>query len=83
LASLSGPSLLPAWTLDGVFRPLDPVSASVQNQQSVTLTIEGASPSTNWLADATPQVTIEEVRRALSKIATSGADLVNAEREDR
>jgi predicted DNA-binding antitoxin AbrB/MazE fold protein len=68
---------------NGVFKPLTPVPASLKDRQQLTVTIEGPNGSADWLADANSEVSLEEVRRALSKVKVSGTELVNAEREER
>jgi predicted DNA-binding antitoxin AbrB/MazE fold protein len=68
---------------NGVFKPLTPLPPSLKDRQQLTVTIEESNGSADWLADANFDVSLEEVRQALSKIKASGADLVNAEREER
>jgi predicted DNA-binding antitoxin AbrB/MazE fold protein len=67
---------------NGVLKPLQPLPASFKDHQRLIVTIEEPGPA-DWLAEANFQVSIEEVRRALSKIKASGTELVNAEREER
>jgi predicted DNA-binding antitoxin AbrB/MazE fold protein len=68
---------------NGVFKPLTPVPRSLKDRQQLTITIEEPNDSADWLADANDEVSLEEVRRALSKVKASGTELVNAEREER
>lgn len=68
---------------NGVFKPLKPVPASLKDQQQLTVTIEEPHGPADWLADANFEVSLEEVRQALSKIKASGTELVNAERAER
>jgi predicted DNA-binding antitoxin AbrB/MazE fold protein len=68
---------------NGVFKPLKPVPATLKDQQQLTVTIDEPNGAADWLADANFEIGIEEVRKALSKIKSSGPELVNAEREDR
>jgi len=68
---------------NGIFKPLSPIPPSLRERQQLTITIEESNGSPDWLAGANPEVSLEEVRRALSKIKASGTELVNAEREER
>ena len=68
---------------NGVFKPLTPVPPSLKDQQQLTITIEEPNGSSDWLGDANDEVSLEEVRRVLSKVKASGTELVNAEREER
>jgi predicted DNA-binding antitoxin AbrB/MazE fold protein len=68
---------------NGVFKPLMPVPPSLKEQQQLTVAIEEPNGSSDWLADANDAVSLEEVRRALSKIKIRGTELVDAEREER
>jgi predicted DNA-binding antitoxin AbrB/MazE fold protein len=68
---------------NGIFKPLTPVPPSLKDQQQLTVTIEEAKSSDDWLADANFDVSLEEVRRALSKVKARGTELVDAEREER
>ena len=67
----------------GVFKPLTPVPPSLKEQQLLTVTIEESNSSADWLADANDKISLEEVRRALSKVQVRGTELVDAEREER
>lgn len=67
----------------GVFRPLQSVPAQLQEQQHLTVTIEGLNGSDAWLADADPTVSLEAVRLALGKVQGTLAQAVHAEREER
>jgi predicted DNA-binding antitoxin AbrB/MazE fold protein len=68
---------------NGVFKPLSAVPRWLKDRQQLTVTIEKPNSRADWLADANFEVSLEEVRRALSKRRASGTELVNAEREER
>jgi predicted DNA-binding antitoxin AbrB/MazE fold protein len=68
---------------NGVFKPLTPLPPSLKDRQHFVVTIEEPNGPADWLADADAEVSLEEVRRALSKVKVSGTELVNAEREER
>jgi predicted DNA-binding antitoxin AbrB/MazE fold protein len=75
---------------DGVLRPLEPIF--LEERQEVTVTISDAtSPGRNpllispeeWAEAALHDVSLDEVRRALSTIRGSLAEAVIEERRDR
>lgn len=68
---------------NGVLRPLGPLPSHVREHQQLTVTIEGLAEAEGWLADADPTVSLEVVRRALSKVSGTLAQLVHAERAER
>jgi hypothetical protein len=77
---------------NGVLRPLDPLPAELHEHQRYTATLEAASDGQARLdaaclaaaaRDATPAVSLEEVRRVLAKVHGTLAQAVAAEREER
>jgi predicted DNA-binding antitoxin AbrB/MazE fold protein len=68
---------------NGVFQPVGPLPGQLQEHQHLTVTIELARAPDDWLADADPTVTLEEVRRALAKVRGTLAEAVRTEREER
>jgi predicted DNA-binding antitoxin AbrB/MazE fold protein len=68
---------------NGVLRPLESMPSHFQEHQQLLVTIEGPVGTTDWLADADPTASLEDVRQALGKIRSTFADMVHAEREDR
>ncbi|HXJ95632.1 MAG TPA: antitoxin family protein [Terriglobia bacterium] len=77
----------------GVLRPLEPVPLEDQQKVTVTVTIseEGnaspdhpllASPD-EWAAAATDDISLDEVRHALSTIRSSLSETIIEERRDR
>jgi predicted DNA-binding antitoxin AbrB/MazE fold protein len=68
---------------NGVLRPLDSLSSQFHEFQHLTVTVEDAEESADWLADADSKVTLDAVRRALAKTRGSIAQAVHAERAER
>lgn len=77
---------------NGVLRPLGPVSAQLHERERYTVILEGPTGEeglfdTECMAaaarDGNPEISIEEVRRALAKVQGSLADHIQAEREVR
>jgi len=68
---------------NGILRPLETLSGQFQEHQHLTVTVEDAEEPSRWLADADPTVSLEAVRRALSKAPATIAQLIHAEREER
>jgi predicted DNA-binding antitoxin AbrB/MazE fold protein len=68
---------------NGVLRPLGPFLARLQEQQHLTITIEGPVEADSWLAGADATVSLEEVRRVLSQVPGTLAQRVAAERDER
>jgi predicted DNA-binding antitoxin AbrB/MazE fold protein len=68
---------------NGILRPLGTLSDQFQEHQHLTVTVEDADNSTDWLAGADPTVSLEAVRRALGKVPVTIAQLIHAEREER
>ena len=73
---------------NGVFRPLEPVAVHEHQRGTVTLN----EPEENWLdteymdrcaAEVQEHVSLETVRRILSKIPESLAEEIRAERDTR
>lgn len=77
---------------NGVLRPLGPLPDELRERQRYTVTLEGPGGREGRLdaacmaaaaRDATPAVSLEDVRRALAKIHGTLAEAVAAEREER
>jgi predicted DNA-binding antitoxin AbrB/MazE fold protein len=68
---------------NGVLRPLEPLPYPLEEHQHLTVTLDGPNGTRDWLADADPSVSLEEVRQILAKVPGSLADAVRAEREGR
>ena len=68
---------------NGVLRPLGPLPYPLEEHQHLTITIEGPSGRPDWLADADPSISLEDVRRALANIPGTLAQLVDEQREER
>jgi predicted DNA-binding antitoxin AbrB/MazE fold protein len=75
----------------GVLRPLEPVSLRERQEVTVTISDEGdiprdhpllASPD-EWAAAAGDEISLDEVRRALSPIRGSLSETIIDERRDR
>jgi predicted DNA-binding antitoxin AbrB/MazE fold protein len=77
---------------NGVLRPLGPLPAELHERQRYTVTLEAAGDHEARLdaacmaaaaRDATPAVSLEDVRRVLAKVHGTLAEAVAAEREER
>jgi predicted DNA-binding antitoxin AbrB/MazE fold protein len=68
---------------NGVLRPLRPLPSQFHEHQHLTVIVKGVHSADDWLAEADPTVSLEEVRRALAKIPGTLAQAVDAEREER
>jgi len=76
---------------NGVLRPLEPLGLDERQRVTITIVEEGAGEDdlfdpefTRWCAEQTRKApSLEEVRKALSKIRGSMADVVIAERDER
>jgi hypothetical protein len=68
---------------NGVLRPLGPLAYSLEEHQHLTVTLECANGGRDWLADADPSISLDDVRQALGNIPGTLAQLVDAEREER
>ncbi len=68
---------------NGVLRPLGSLPRRFHEHQHLTVTVEEAGESAEWLADADSRVSLETVRDALAKIPESLAERVRAERDER
>ena len=68
---------------NGVLRRLGPLPGHLREHQRLTVAIAGPNGNDDWLADADPTVSLEAVRRALSKVSGTLAGWVHAEREER
>ena len=68
---------------NGVLRPLGALPLTLHERQHLTVSIEISEEGNDWLADADPAVSLESVRRALSKAPGSLAQMVHDEREER
>jgi len=68
---------------NGVLRPVGTLPLALHEHQHLTVSIEAPEMGDNWLADADPAVSLEAVRRALSKAPGTLAQLVHDEREER
>jgi hypothetical protein len=75
----------------GVLRPLEPISLEDRQEVTVTISDEGdiprdhpllASPD-EWAGAAGDDITLDEVRRALSTIRGSLSEAIIDERQDR
>ena len=75
----------------GVLRPLEPVPLEDQQQVTVTISDEGNIPrdyqllasSDEWASAAGDDISLDEVRRALSTIRGSLSETIIDERRDR
>lgn len=68
---------------NGVLRPLGAIPEGWQEHQHLTVTVENGAQSVDWLADADPTISLEDVREALGKTSDSIANLARAERDER
>jgi predicted DNA-binding antitoxin AbrB/MazE fold protein len=68
---------------NGVLRPLDPLPDGVHEQQRLIVVVETADVANDWLAAADPSVSLEDVRRVLSKVPDTVSQMVWEEREER
>jgi Protein of unknown function DUF104 len=68
---------------NGVLRPVGNLPWALLEHQHLTISIEAPDAGDNWLADADPAVSLETVRRALSKAPNTLAQMVHDEREER
>jgi predicted DNA-binding antitoxin AbrB/MazE fold protein len=68
---------------NGVFRPVSPLPEGIHEQQRLIVVIETPDPSNDWLAAADPSVSLEDVRRAMSRGSKTLAQMVWEEREER
>jgi len=75
----------------GILRPLEPVPLEDQQEVSVTISDEGNVPrdhpllasSDEWASAAGDNISLDEVRRALSTIRGSLSETIINERRDR
>ena len=67
----------------GVLRPLGPLPGQFREHQHLIVVIEVPDEVDDWLADADPSVSLEDVRRALSRGPGTLAQMVHEEREER
>jgi len=68
---------------NGLLRPLEPLQGRFQENQRLTIRIERSCQADDWLSGADPTVSLEAVRRALSKMPGTLAQMAHAEREER
>lgn len=68
---------------NGVLRPLTLLPSQFREHQHLLVTIESPGAADNWLDDADPTVSLEDVRQALAKISTTLSGAVCAERDER
>ena len=68
---------------NGVLRPVGTLPWTLHEHQHLTISIEAPEAGGDWLADADPAVSLEAVRRALSKAPSALAQMVHDERDDR
>jgi predicted DNA-binding antitoxin AbrB/MazE fold protein len=68
---------------NGVLRPVGAIPWALHEHQHLTVSIEAPDAGDDWLADADPSVSLEAVRRALSKAPSTLAQMVHDEREER
>ena len=76
---------------NGVLRPLEPVPLKDQQEVTVTISDQGNIPcdhpllasSDEWASSAGDDISLDEVRRALSTIRGSLSETVIKERRDR
>jgi predicted DNA-binding antitoxin AbrB/MazE fold protein len=68
---------------NGVLRPVGTLPWPLQEHQHLTISIAAPTLGDDWLADANPAVTLEEVRRLLSKAPGTLAQMVHDERAER
>jgi len=75
----------------GVLRPLEPIPLKERQEVTVTISDEGNIPGDHpllaspdeWAAAASDEITLDEVRRALSTIRGSLSETIVDERRDR
>lgn len=68
---------------NGVFRLVSPLPEGIPEHQRFLVVIETPDPANDWLAAADPSVSLENVRRAMSRGPTTLAQMVWEEREER
>ncbi len=68
---------------NGVFRPVGPVPDGIHEHQHVFIVIETADEMNEWLAQADSSVSLEDVRRAMSRGPSTLSQMVWEEREER
>ncbi len=68
---------------NGVLRPLCPLPEGIHEHQRLIVIIETVDEANDWLAAADPSVSLEDVRRAMSKVPGTVAQMVWEEREER
>ncbi len=61
---------------NGVFRPVNPLPEGIHEQQRLIVVIETPAPASDWLAEADPSVSLEDVRRAMSRIPVTVSQMV-------
>jgi predicted DNA-binding antitoxin AbrB/MazE fold protein len=68
---------------NGVLRPVGNLPLALREHQHLTVSIEAPETGDNWLADADPAVSLQEVREALSKSPSTLAQMIHEERDER
>jgi hypothetical protein len=68
---------------NGVLRPVAPLPGQFREHHHYTLSFEAADGIDNWLDDADPSVSLEDVRQALAKVSITLAQAVDLERAER
>jgi predicted DNA-binding antitoxin AbrB/MazE fold protein len=68
---------------NGVLRPVGAVRLALREHQRLTVSLETPETGDDWLADADPGISLEAVRRILSKASGTLAQMVHEEREER
>jgi predicted DNA-binding antitoxin AbrB/MazE fold protein len=76
---------------NGVLRPLAPLPSAIREHQRLTVIVEGSDLAARLdsecvaaaARDGSSAATLDDVRRILSKVSGSLADVVAAEREER
>ena len=68
---------------NGVLRPVGTLPRTLKEHQHLIVSIESPDSGEDWLAGADPAVSLDAVRRALSKIPGTLADKVHDERDER
>ena len=68
---------------NGVLRPLTVLPGRFREHQHFLVTIESPGAADNWLDDTDPTVSLDNVRQTLTKLSTTFARAVCAERDER